>query len=260
MHALSGGIDAHQVAACGHHGHRDRALDAPYGLERLDHGLEAPGVHRVLECVCETRPARGLCGPGVDGCLKDHVRRRGRTDHLTEPAPGGRAPIGSPGRADSVPPPEGVEPPLGRLQIPEGIFTRPAQVADGFSVDGGHLPRREVPGAHQPGPWPGVTPVGVDPVAWLLGKQGGGDDPADGAGFRQVALAPGAAGASVVDEDERLTLRLQMPQQLINIALPGPDRAEGDHLCAMCLGDRGDRDGLLMHIHADVARARLGHG
>ena len=140
IHELSGVIDARQVAAFGHHGHRDRALDAPYGLERLDHGLEAPGVHLVLECVFETLQARGLFGHGLAVCLQDHWLRRGGTDHLTEPAQVGRAPIGSPCRADSVPQPEGFEPPLGRLQIPAGLFTRPAQVADGFSVDGGHRP------------------------------------------------------------------------------------------------------------------------
>jgi hypothetical protein len=34
---------------------------------------------------------------------------------------------------------------LGRLQIPQGIFPRPAQVADGFIVDGGNINRGEVP-------------------------------------------------------------------------------------------------------------------
>ena len=82
---------------------------------------------------------------------------------------------------------------------------------------------------------------------------------ADGAFFRQVAIEPIAAGASFVDEDELLTLRLQLSKQLINIALPGSDSAEGDNLCAMCLGDIGDRDRLFMHIHSDIERARLWH-
>jgi len=82
---------------------------------------------------------------------------------------------------------------------------------------------------------PGVTTVGFDPVARLFGNQGGGDDPADVAFFRQVAREPVAAGASFVDEDELLPLRLQMPKQRINIALPGPDGADGDNLGTMFL-------------------------
>jgi hypothetical protein len=37
---------------------------------------------------------------------------------------------------DIVPQHEGFEPQRGRLEIPEGLFPRPAQVADGFIVDG----------------------------------------------------------------------------------------------------------------------------
>jgi hypothetical protein len=49
MHALSGVIAAREISPCGHHGHRDRALDAPEGLERLDDGLEAPGLHLLMK-------------------------------------------------------------------------------------------------------------------------------------------------------------------------------------------------------------------
>jgi hypothetical protein len=107
---------------------------------------------------------------------------------------------------------------------------------------------------------PGVTPVGCDPVARLFGQQGGGDDPADVAFFHQVSLEPGAAGTSFVDEDELLPLRLQMPKPLLNIALPGPNSAEGEDRRAMVLGHRGDRDGLFVDISSDRKRARLVHG
>jgi hypothetical protein len=51
-----------------------------------------------------------------------------------------------------------------------------------------------------------------------------------------------------------------MPKQLINIALPGSDRAEGDDLRAMVLGDVGDRERLFVDISSDIKRARLLHG
>ena len=107
---------------------------------------------------------------------------------------------------------------------------------------------------------PSVTPVGCDPVARLFGNQGGGDDPADRAFFQQVAIEPVAAGARFIDEDELRTLRPQLPEQLITIALPGSDRTEGDDLRAMVLGDIGDRDRLFVDILSDIKRARLLHG
>jgi hypothetical protein len=103
MPELSGVIEARQVAAFGHGAHRDRALDAPQGLERLDHRLEAAGGHLGAEFVLEPLQAGGLFGHGLHVCLQDNVLRWGGTAHLTGPAQVGRAPMGSPCRADIVP-------------------------------------------------------------------------------------------------------------------------------------------------------------
>jgi len=103
----------------------------------------------------------------------------------------------------------------------------------------------------------GIRPVGFDAVTCLFRNQGGRDDPADVAFLRQVPIEPVAAGASFIDEDELLAFGLELPDQLVDITLPSPDRAEGDDLCAMVLGDIGDRDGLFMDIHSNVERARL---
>ncbi len=70
MHELSGVSEARQVSECGHRGHRDRELDAPQGLERLDHRLEAPGLHLVSAFVFETLQACGLFGHGLDVFLR----------------------------------------------------------------------------------------------------------------------------------------------------------------------------------------------
>jgi hypothetical protein len=169
----------------------------------------------------------------------------------------GRAPMGSPRRADLVPQHEGFEPPRGLLQLLPGLCPCPAQIAAGCIVDGGPIPRREVPGAPPPGQWPGVTTVGCDPVARRFGKPGGGDDPAAVAVVRQVARAPEVAGVSCVDADEGRPLLLPRPQLLIKIARPGRDGAAGDHRGPVCLGDVGDRDGLFLDIHADGECARL---
>ena len=59
---------------------------------------------------------------------------------------------------------EGFEPQLRRLQIPQGLFSRPTQVADRFIVDGGDVDRGEVSRAHEPGQLHGITTIGFDPV------------------------------------------------------------------------------------------------
>jgi len=97
----------------------------------------------------------------------------------------------------------------------------------------------------------------LHPIPRLVRNQGRGHDPTDVAFIHQGAREPGAAGAGFVDEDTLRTLRPQGPEQRVNIALPCADRAEGDDLRTMGLGDIGDRHGLLMDIHANVERARL---
>jgi hypothetical protein len=210
-HERSGGLEACPVAQRrpGRHGHR--ALAPAPGLERCDHWRSAPGCDLLVACACQTAQPVRLCGDGLDVCLQDDRRRRGGTHHRAEPAPVGRTPVGPPRRAAGVPPHKRWQPQLGRLQSPEGICPRPTQIAEGFSVDGGHRHRGEGPGAQQPGQWPSVPPVGCDPVARLFGHQGGGDDPADRALFQQGAREPGGAGARFRDDDERRTLGLQLP-------------------------------------------------
>ena len=68
----------------------------------------------------------------------------GGPDHRTEPAPVGRTPMDPSRLTESVPEHEGFAPQRGRLQLPERIFPRPAQIADGCIVDGGDRDRGEV--------------------------------------------------------------------------------------------------------------------
>jgi hypothetical protein len=140
----------------------------------------------------------------------------------------GRAPGGPTRRADIVPSREGFETQLRLLQSPQGIFTRPAEVADGFIVDGGDIDGGEVPRAHEPGELQGVPTVGFDPVDRPVGNQGGRDDPADVAFFGQIAIEPIPAWASFVDKDEVFGLRLQLPNQRIKVTLSGVDGPQGD--------------------------------
>ena len=140
------------------------------------------------------------------------------------------------------------------------IVPRTAQVTNRFVVDRWAIDGREVPCAHQARQLAGLTTLRLDTGAGLLRDQGRGDDPAAGAFWGQLAIAPRAAGAGCIDKDERLALGLQWPDELVEITLPGPDRAQRDDVRAICLGDLSDRNGLLMDIHADVERTRLSHG
>jgi hypothetical protein len=106
-------------------------------------------LHLLVACECKPPQPVRLGSDGLDVCLTDNLRRRGRTEHCAEPAQVGRAPVGLSRLADIVPQYEGFAPQLGRLQIPEHIFPRPAQVAERFSVDGGDRDQGEVTRAHQ---------------------------------------------------------------------------------------------------------------
>ena len=81
----------------------------------------------------------------------------------------------------------------------------------------------------------GITTIRFDTVAGLLRDQGRGDDPAAVAFFGQIAIEPIAAGAGFIDKDELLALGLQLPDELVDITLPGPDRAQRDDFRAIFL-------------------------
>jgi hypothetical protein len=102
----------------------------------------------------------------------------------------------------------------------------------------------------------GVAAVGVDPSPGLLRDQGGGHDPAARPFLRQIALAPRAAGAGLIDKDEGRALRVPLPHAHVEGTLAGADAPERNHLGTVCVRDRGDSQRLLMHSHADITRAR----
>ena len=63
VHQRSGGIAPGEVAACGHRGHRHRALHPAPGLEGFDHGSETPSRHLVGACLCKTLKTSGCSLP-----------------------------------------------------------------------------------------------------------------------------------------------------------------------------------------------------
>ena len=204
-HALSGVVKARQLPSCCDDGDGNGKLPAPPGLKGLDHRLQTPGVHLLLEFVFETLQAFSGLVHRPDIFLEDDLLRRGRTDHVSEPAQVGWPPGGLARIAEIMPQQKRFEPERGGLEIPEGLFASPAQVAEGFVFDLWNLDGSEVPRAHEAGQLDGVTTVGFDSVAGLFRHQGRGHDPARISFFRQVAREPIPAGAGFVDKDQVLT-------------------------------------------------------
>jgi len=77
--------------------------------------------------------------------LKDDLLRWGGTHDLVEPAQVRWAPGGPAGIPDILSEQKGFEAKLGRLQIVERIFTRTAQVTNGFVFDFGDIDWGEIP-------------------------------------------------------------------------------------------------------------------
>jgi hypothetical protein len=189
-----------------------------------------------------------VVGDHADVFLKDDLLRRGGTDDLTEPSEVGWTPGGPACVPDIVPQEKGFEPKLRGRQITDGIFTRPAQIPNGFILNRRDIDRGEVPRAHQACQFDGVTTVGFDPISGLFGDQGGSDDPANMAFCGEIAVEPIATRPSFIDKDEVWAFGLQPADQFIDIALARPDVPKGDDLGVRFLGDVSDGNGLFMNI------------
>jgi hypothetical protein len=115
------------------------------GPPRLNDRVHTPGGYRLVERLCQTpQPFRGF-GDGAAICLQDPGRRRGRADDFAAPAEGGRGPGGPAGLAQIVPQPAGFQPQCRGLEVTDGLFTRAAQVAEGFLGNCGDRDGREGP-------------------------------------------------------------------------------------------------------------------
>ncbi len=259
-HELSGVVNARQIPEFCDDGDGDGKLHTPQGLKGLDHRLKTPGVHRLVECLFETLQAFSVLVHRPDICLEDELLRRGRTDHFREPAQVGRTPGGPARIADIMPQQKRFEPERGGFAIPDGVFARSAQIADGFVFDLWNIDASEVPRAHEPRQLDGVTTVGCDPVARLFRNQGRGDDPALISFFPPIAIEPIPARAGFVAKDPVLTFRLQLTDELIDVT---PTRANGPEigdLSTLIVSDIRHRDGVFMDIQTDGECVRVCQG
>ena len=72
----------------------------------------------------------------------------------------------------------------------------------------------------------------------------------------QIALQPTPAGARLVEESQARGFGVQLADHLVDVALAGADRSQGDRLGARLLRGAGDGDGLLAHVQTDIQHVK----
>jgi hypothetical protein len=94
----------------------------------------------------------------------------------------------------------------------------------------------------------------------LLRDERWGDHPADEGLLGEIAVEPIPTGTGLIDKAQMRGLRLEFADQGLDVALPGADGAQEDHLGAPLFRDIGHSDGLFVHIQTDVNRVSVSHG
>jgi hypothetical protein len=110
------------------------------------------------------------------------------------------------------------------------------------------------------GPWHGVTPLDVAPVARLVRAQRGGHHPAAVAVCGEIVVEPLPTRPRFIATAQRGAFGRQLPDERVESALARADGAEGADRGVVVLSHEGDREGRLRDIHATVERARRRHG
>ena len=105
---------------------------------------------------------------------------------------------------------------------------------------------------HQPGPWDGIPTLGVDAGASLLGDHGGGDDPAVVAVWGQSTGEPGPTGSRCRDEDQGCGCGWPRAHELITVAWPSAQGAQGDDLSVVICDDISPSPGVLVDIQPNI--------
>ena len=168
--------------------------------------------------------------------------------------------MGPAGGAEIVAPPKGVQTAVGVFAIPEGLVTRPREVAPGCLVALGDIDHRESAGARQAGQVESLAAVRCDPLPGLCGHEAGRDHPAGVVFCPELPRAPGAAGASRRAKEEVGGWRWPLTAKVSALTLScAPSAYRGD-LGAMVWGDRRHGQCVCVDLHADQEGARLRPG
>src|SRR5205809_1045308 len=85
-HQLPRGVEPREVSQFGDQDDRARELDTPQRLDRLDHWVQAPAFHLLVQLALQELQSLVLFGDGAHVLLEDDLLRPGRTHHLGQPA------------------------------------------------------------------------------------------------------------------------------------------------------------------------------
>ena len=229
-------------------------------LDRLDDRVEPPRLGVVVQFDFEALQSFVMVVEGADVLLEDNLLGRRGTDDLREPAQMSGSPVGAPGVADILAQQEGLQPALGGLQILEGILPGAGQIADRLVLDLGDVDRGQITRAHQAREGDRIAPVGLDPVTGPLGNQRRSHHEARDLLAPQVAIQPVPARSRLVNEHEVFALRLQLPDELVEIAVPRTDGSVRHSLRSRLAVDIGNRDRILVNIETHKPCASVIHG
>lgn len=246
-----------QVPHVCHQGDSHRKWPPTQSRESLDHGGQTPGADLLVEFLVETLEACAVFVHGSDIFLDNDLWRRRGTDDLREPPEVGRAPMRPAHVPAVVSAQKGCETERGVFAIAEGICRRAGEGANRCSFDRGDIDHREVAGTGQSGELHSVSAVGCDPVTGFLGEQRGGHHPAIVSVSGQRAIEPVATGAGFRDKDQMCGCGWHRTDQLIEVTLAGAHGSQVHDCGAVVLRHIGNRDGVLVNVHADAACGRL---
>ena len=82
LHQCTWGVKPGQVAKFGDHGDSHGALHATESLQGVDHRMQTPGLHVLVEFLVETLAALGVFRDRPDIFVEHALLRRGRADDL----------------------------------------------------------------------------------------------------------------------------------------------------------------------------------
>jgi hypothetical protein len=76
----------------------------------------------------------------------------------------------------------------------------------------------------------------------------------------EIAVEPIPTGTGLIDKEKMWGLRREFADQGSDVALPGADGAQEDHLGAPLFRNIGNGERLLVHIQTDVYRVSVSQG
>ena len=153
-----------------------------------------------------------------------------------------------------------VEPPEGGAISRGRVRRRLCEVAEGFVLDGRDVDARQIARPEQPRELDRIPAGGLHRIAGLLRHQGGRPYVTGESLSGQVAIEGVPARSGLVREHQRRRLRLESPDQFVEVRLARPDVTDELRWVGGLPLGMGDGHGIFVDVQTDEQRSRLRHG